>query len=79
MREIHKDLCVSKPKCEVKLVWFPKVNPKHAFICGLAIENRLTTRYKMVKWSYNLITYKGINCVFCLVEFGLLIFQLPFL
>jgi hypothetical protein len=44
-----------------RLVWFPYVVAKHAFIVWFAVQDRLTTGAGMVKWGY-----KGeVICLFC--------------
>ncbi|XP_071719077.1 uncharacterized protein [Rutidosis leptorrhynchoides] len=43
------------------VVWFPQANPKHAFIMWLAIQERLTTQDKLMKW-YPLKTFQ---CELC--------------
>ncbi|XP_059433958.1 uncharacterized protein LOC132167079 [Corylus avellana] len=40
-----------------KIVWFPNAIPKHAFILWLALQDRLLTGDRLMKWGY-----KGIIC-----------------
>ena len=44
-----------------KMVWFPYAIPKHAFGVWLAVQDRLITRARMIRWGY-----KGeVKCLFC--------------
>ncbi|XP_059446512.1 uncharacterized protein LOC132178068 [Corylus avellana] len=44
-----------------KMVWFPNAIPKHAFILWLAVQDRLLTGDRLMKWGY-----KGeVKCFFC--------------
>ena len=49
------DLCSTRPKVYWrKLVWFSQCIPKHSFILWLAIQDRLSTQEKMIRWGmYN--------------------------
>jgi hypothetical protein len=41
-------------------VWFPYAIPKHAFIVWLAVQDRLITGARIVKWGYK----KEVKCCF---------------
>ncbi|XP_059451249.1 uncharacterized protein LOC132182059 [Corylus avellana] len=44
-----------------KLVWFSYAIPKHAFILWLAIQDRLVTGERLLKWGFQ----GDIKCLFC--------------
>ncbi|KAG7560036.1 Reverse transcriptase zinc-binding domain, partial [Arabidopsis thaliana x Arabidopsis arenosa] len=51
-----------KPKCSwYKGVWFPNSTPKHAFITWIAINNRLATGDRLIKWNAS----SNGSCVLC--------------
>ena len=42
-------------------IWFPQAIKRHAFIVWLAVQNRLVTQDKLLKWGI----ISSISCVFC--------------
>ena len=42
-------------------IWFPQAVRRHAFIVWLAVQNRLVTQDKLLKWGL----ISSISCVFC--------------
>ena len=43
-----------------KLIWFPQMISRHAFICWLAMKHRLLTRDGLVKWG----VHSDVLCLF---------------
>ncbi|PWA35316.1 RNA-directed DNA polymerase, eukaryota, Reverse transcriptase zinc-binding domain protein [Artemisia annua] len=59
------DLCNNNSKVHWwKLVWFSQCIPKHSFILWLAIQDRLSTQEKLMKWGI----YTVNRCPLCLSE-----------
>ena len=43
------------------MIWFPQAIRRHAFIVWLAIQDRLATQDKLLKWGLT----NSVSCVFC--------------
>ncbi|KAG7540795.1 Endonuclease/exonuclease/phosphatase superfamily [Arabidopsis thaliana x Arabidopsis arenosa] len=52
----------ANPRCEwYKVVWFPNATPKYSFITWIAIQNRLATGDRLLRWN---VGANG-SCAFC--------------
>ena len=45
-------------------IWFPQAIKRHAFIVWLAVQNKLSTQDKLLKWGL----INSMSCVFCRVD-----------
>ncbi|XP_071726052.1 uncharacterized protein [Rutidosis leptorrhynchoides] len=46
------------------IVWFPQATPKHAFLLWVAVQKRLVTQDKLMKW-YPPLSFKCVLCDQC--------------